>query len=35
MTVCSYHAAYAFQSESIPYKYLDNKERLAQNRRNI
>ena len=34
-TVCSYHATYAFQSESTLYSCLIVKERLAQNRRDI
>ena len=33
LTVCSCHVAYAFQSESTLYNYLDVKELLAQNRR--
>ena len=35
LTVCSYHIAYTFQSESTHYSYLIVKELLAQNRRDI
>ena len=35
MTVCYYHVTYAFQSESTLHSYLNVKELLAQNRRNI
>ena len=34
-TVCSYHATYAFQSESTLYSYLNVKELLARNQRDI
>ena len=33
--VCSYHVTYVFQSESILYSYLNAKELLARNRREI
>ena len=33
LTVCSYHVAYAFQSESTLYNSLNVKELLAQKRR--
>ena len=35
LTVCFYHVTYAFQSESLLYSYLNVKEILAQNKRNI
>ena len=35
LTVCSCHAMYAFQSESILYSCLNVKELLARNRRKI
>ena len=34
-TVCSYHVAYAFQSESTLYSCLNVKELLARSRREI
>ena len=35
LTICSYHITYAFQSESTLYDYLNVKELLARNRRDI
>ena len=35
MTVCCYHVTYAFQSESTSYSYLNVKELLTRNRRDI
>ena len=35
MTVCSYHVAYAFQSEFTLYSCLNAKELLARSRREI
>ena len=35
LTVCSYHVAYAIQSKSTLYSYLNVKELLAQNKREI
>ena len=34
-TVCSYHVTYAYQSEPTLYSYMNVKELLARNRRNI
>ena len=35
LNVCYYHVTYAFQCESILYSYLNVKERLTRNRRNL